>query len=105
MDWSSWGVSLSSCRSSVFNETRLMWRSSLRLWPLTYLATFRAAVAWEIPSSLGDRHGGAAAAVGIPDDLAFIGVHPLCQGPLLGQQFRWGDRIAGVFHRQGPWCR
>lgn len=57
------------------------------------------------PQFLGDRHGGAAAAVGIPDDLAFIGVHPLCQGPLLGQQFRWGDRIAGVFHRQGPWCR
>ena len=64
MDCISWGVSFSSCRNSVFSWTRLM---GLLLWGLTrgqavppgpsgpyftYLATFRAAVAWEMPSSL-----------------------------------------------------
>lgn len=65
------------------------------------MAIFRAAVAWEIPSSLATRHGGAAAVIGVPDDLGLVGVHPLGERSLPGQQFRRRNGISGVLRRQG----
>ena len=54
MDCSSWGVSFSSCRSSVLRWMRLIPSPPpfLTTRAVTYLATFRAAVAWEMPRSL-----------------------------------------------------
>ena len=57
MDCKSWGVSFSSCRNSVFKDSRLLMRSFQPLvfrfyGVFTYFAILRAAVACEIPSSL-----------------------------------------------------
>ena len=73
-------MSFSSCRSSV-----LRWIEThgpeppLTPGAVTYLAIFRAAVAWEMPSSLATATVVPHRLVGIPDDLGLVGVHPLCQ--------------------------
>lgn len=53
------------------------------------------------PQLPGHGHGGAAAAVGLPDDLGFIGVHPLGQSAGAGQQLRRRHRFAGILQGQG----
>lgn len=56
MDCKSWGVSFSSCRNSVFKDSRLMMRSFqllvFRFTAFSRICDFAAAVACEIPSSL-----------------------------------------------------
>lgn len=53
------------------------------------------------PQLPGDRHGSAAAAVGLPDDLGLIGVHPLGQSTGAGQQLCRRHRVACVLQGQG----